>query len=235
LDDKPKPKQSAATTAAKPYVKEEQNQLLEQLAQQAASTPIGRAVAEYATEIDDPFWELMPSLISSRFPNVKELERIAGFVRHTLATSTTGIAQRPDDWVDDEYRPYSELHAYMPGLGRTQPFHDPATLPFCKLLEDNYDAIRQEYQALLDNGMQDKFQSVTSMNYESGWKTLVLFYNGHRIPKFPYHLCPTTTRILETMPLAGRIAGFNRTFHIVAAAVCRLCMCHVETSLISQF
>ena len=45
---------------------------------------------------------------------------------------------------------------------------------------------------------------------ESGWKTMVLFYNGHRIKDFPYHLCPVTTRILESVPLAGRIAGFNR-------------------------
>ena len=39
---------------------------------------------------------------------------------------------------------------------------------------------------------------------------MVLFYNGHRIQDFPYHLCPVTTRILESVPLAGRIAGFNR-------------------------
>mmetsp|Transcript_65437 Transcript_65437/g.76890 ORF Transcript_65437/g.76890 Transcript_65437/m.76890 type:complete len:105 (-) Transcript_65437:196-510(-) len=27
---------------------------------------------------------------------------------------------------------------------------------------------------------------------------------------FPYHLCPITTQILESVPIAGRIAGFNR-------------------------
>ena len=48
------------------------------------------------------------------------------------------------------------------------------------------------------------------MNYDSGWRTMVLFHNGHRIDGFPYHLCPVTTKILETVPLAGRIAGFNR-------------------------
>ena len=48
------------------------------------------------------------------------------------------------------------------------------------------------------------------MNYDSGWRTMVLFYNGHRIDGFPYHLCPVTTKILESVPLAGRIAGFNR-------------------------
>lgn len=80
-------------------------------------------------------------------------------------------------------------------------------------MSENYETIRNEYDALvlnIENGGKDRFQSVTSMNYDSGWKTLVLFYNGHRIPNFPYHLCPTTTQILETVPLAGRIAGFNR-------------------------
>ena len=39
---------------------------------------------------------------------------------------------------------------------------------------------------------------------------MVLFYNGHRIKDFPYHLAPVTTRIMESVPIAGRIAGFNR-------------------------
>jgi beta-hydroxylase len=101
----------------------------------------------------------------------------------------------------------------MPGLGETKPFHDPNSIELCSLLSENIDVIEQEYEALLEHMKQtrkDRFQSVTSMNYDSGWKTLVLFYNGHRIPDFPYHLCPTTTKLLETVPLAGRIAGFNR-------------------------
>jgi aspartyl/asparaginyl beta-hydroxylase (cupin superfamily) len=102
----------------------------------------------------------------------------------------------------------------MPGLGPTTPFRDPNELKLCQLLSENYETIRQEYDALVEDmesgSGKDRFQSVTSMNYEGGWRTLVLFYNGHRIPKFPYHLCPTTTKIMETVPLAGRIAGFNR-------------------------
>ena len=220
LNDKPKAKSQqqqrpASSTLAKPYVKDEQSALIEQLAQKAATTPIGRVVSEFANQLDqDPFWELLPSLIASRFPLVppSALERLAGFVRHALETADgTKTKSRPMDWVDDPYRPYKELHAYMPGLGPTQPFHDPARVPFCRALEENYEIIRQEYQALLqDPNVVKRFQSVTSMNYQSGWQTLVLFYNGHRIPDFPYHLCPTTTRLLETVPLAGRIAGFNR-------------------------
>jgi aspartyl/asparaginyl beta-hydroxylase (cupin superfamily) len=215
LDDTPKPANDVAIVTAKPFVKAEQDQLIEQMALKAGGTAIGRAVAESftSTAIKDPFWELMPSIISSKFPAVRDdqLQRIAGFVRHTLALSSSmgGAPIRPADWIDDPHRPYAELHAYMPHLGPTQPFYDPSTLALCKRLQDKYETICQEYQALLDHG-KTKFQSVTSMNYDSGWQTLVLFYNGHRIPNFPYHLCPVTTKILESAPLAGRIAGFNR-------------------------
>lgn len=211
---------AAATNKPKPYVKSEQDALLEQLLAQTSQSVLGRAVAESREacqldeECDDPFWELIPSLISSRFPNVRDdqLERVAGFIRHTL---NTNLPLEEPEIINNKWRPESEIHAYMPGLGPTKPFYDDPTsqLELCKLLEDNYDIIKQEYLALMDdinNGGEDRFQSVTSMNYDSGWKTLVLFYNGHRIPGFPYHLCPTTTRILETVPLAGRIAGFNR-------------------------
>ena len=52
--------------------------------------------------------------------------------------------------------------------------------------------------------------SITEMNYDSGWSTLVLHRNSARIPNFPYHLCPTTLKIVESVPIAGRICGFNR-------------------------
>ena len=222
LSDKDK---SSSKSKNKPFVKSEQDDLLASLASTASQTCIGRAVAESPlstqnTPDSDPFWELMPSLISSRFPNVpdQQLQRVAGFIRHTLDPSLP----LEDAIIQDPYRPHDEIHAYMPGLGPTQPFHDPTQLELCQELSRNFETIRSEYDALVqDNnnnnnnmessGKKDRFQSVTSMNYDSGWQTLVLFYNGHRIPGFPYHLCPTTTRILESsVPLAGRIAGFNR-------------------------
>ena len=99
-------------------------------------------------------------------------------------------------------------------MAETKAFHDPAQLELCQKLSENIDVIEKEYEALVEDmngtGKKDRFQSVTSMNYEGGWKTLVLFYNGHRIKDFPYHLCPVTTKIMESVPLAGRIAGFNR-------------------------
>jgi len=189
----------------KPFVKSEQNDLIEKLARKAASTCIGRAVAEAPVPPDglDPFWELMPSLISSRFSNIADskLQRVAGMVRHALDPNLP----LEESIVNDPYRPHGEIHAYMPGLGETRPFYDTDKLKLCQQLCENYDTIKKEYHALIAD-KKDRFQSVTSMNYDSGWRTLVLFYNGHRIPEFPYHLCPTTTRILETVPLAGRVS-----------------------------
>jgi len=211
LGDKPKKTKKSSN---KPFVGSEQDNLIESLASAASKTCIGRAVASSplaGTPDADPFWELMPSLISSRFPDVPDskLQRIAGFVSHTLDPNLP----LEEEIIQNKWRPQDEIHAYMPGLGTTQPFHDPEKIELCRLLSENYETIREEYQALLQDMEQsgkDRFQSVTSMNYDSGWKTVVLFYNGHRIPDFPYHLCPTTTRILETVPIAGRIAGFNR-------------------------
>jgi Aspartyl/Asparaginyl beta-hydroxylase len=209
LADAPVNSKKKAPSANRPYVKSEQDAWLAQLEARAASTSVGKVVAEaVASGIDvDPFWQLVPSLIESKFPKVKdsELERFAGFVRHSLDTNLPLDA----DIISDQWRPHDEIHAYMPGLGPTSPFYDTSKVQLCRDLEDNYEVITQEYKALLADE-KDRFQSVTSMNYEAGWKTLVLFYNGHRIPKFPYHLCPTTTQILEKYPLAGRIAGFNR-------------------------
>lgn len=201
LADKPK----STASANKPFVRSEQDDLLEQLANQAASTCIGRAVASAPVPEEgiDPFWELMPSLISSRFSHVpdQQLERVAGMIRHTLDPNLP----LEDSIISEPFRPHDEIHAYMPGLGETKPFYDPNEVKLCQLLSDNYETIKGEYHALISD-KKDRFQSVTSMNYDSGWRTLVLFYNGHRIPDFPYHLCPTTTKILETVPLAGRVS-----------------------------
>eukprot|EP00536_Pseudo-nitzschia_multiseries_P016092 jgi/Psemu1/320968/estExt_fgenesh1_pm.C_10190003 len=220
LADRPS---GAATTkkGGQTYVKSEQDALLEELAARSSKTCIGRAVNEAKRalhaanggaggDVDvDPFWDLMPSLISSRFPNVQDsqLERVAGMVKHALHPDQQSLLD--PSIVENEWRPHEEIHAYMPGLGETKPFWDPSELSICQKLSDNYETICSEYEALLQD-RKDRFQSVTSMNYESGWKTLVLFYNGHRIPDFPYHLCPKTTELMESLPLAGRIAGFNR-------------------------
>ena len=197
------------------YVKSEQDALLQALASNASLSPVGQAVAAsplHQSPDADPFWELIPSLIQSKFPNASnnDLNRIAGFVSHTLDPNLP----LEDSIIEDKWRPHNDIHAYMPCLGETKPFHDPSQLELCRKLSENIDVIEAEYEALVEDmqgkNKNDRFQSVTSMNYESGWKTLVLFYNGHRIKDFPYHLCPVTTEIMESVPLAGRIAGFNK-------------------------
>ncbi|EJK75927.1 hypothetical protein THAOC_02331 [Thalassiosira oceanica] len=205
-DDESKPKKPSRT-----FVKSEQEQMLNELAAKCATTAVGRAVAR-APDVDDPFWQILPSLLSTKFPSAsdEDLMRVAGMVEFSLGSR--GLLE--DDVIQDPWRPHEELHAYMPGLGETMPFLDPDQLDLCKQLSENYETIANEYEALLeeryDRKGNDRFQSVTSMNYDAGWKTMVLFYNGHRIKDFPYHLCPVTTRIMESVPIAGRIAGFNR-------------------------
>ena len=203
---KEKPAKPKGTT----YNKAEQTKALEDLATSSAKTILGRAVAS-SPSTGDTFWDLIPALVASKFPHATEedLTRVAGFVKHTLNPALP----LEDDIVQDKWRPHEEIHAYMPGLGPREPFIDTSKAKLCQSLEENYETIAAEYEALLEEMKQlgkDRFQSVTSMNYNAGWKTVILFYNGHRIPGFPYHLCPVTTRILETVPLAGRIAGFSR-------------------------
>eukprot|EP00574_Skeletonema_japonicum_P012843 CAMPEP_0201734836 /NCGR_PEP_ID=MMETSP0593-20130828/35441_1 /ASSEMBLY_ACC=CAM_ASM_000672 /TAXON_ID=267983 /ORGANISM="Skeletonema japonicum, Strain CCMP2506" /LENGTH=419 /DNA_ID=CAMNT_0048228275 /DNA_START=33 /DNA_END=1292 /DNA_ORIENTATION=+ len=211
-DDDSKKKESKSFSRT--YVKSEQEDMLNDLAAKSSTTVIGKAVARsphYNTPEMDPFWQLLPSLISTKFSSAsdKDLARVAGMVEFSI-----GAGKVEDDVVENPWRPHTELHAYMPGLGPAEPFLDPDQLDLCKQLSENYDVISSEYEALLeerfDRKGNDRFQSVTSMNYEAGWKTMVLFYNGHRIKDFPYHLCPVTTKIMESVPIAGRIAGFNR-------------------------
>jgi aspartyl/asparaginyl beta-hydroxylase (cupin superfamily) len=219
----PKSKNSNNNNVNRPFVKSEQEQLIQSLTHQASQSCLGKAVTEtiqkqkeLRNEID-PFWELIPTVLLSRFPNMKdsELIRMAGFLRYSIDPSLI-LEREQREHGHDPYRPLQDIHAYMPGLGTTQPFYNTSQFTLCTLLHQYYDTIVQEYQALhhhfMQNSVQQKkygYQSVTSLNYDSGWKTLVLFYNGHRIPGFPYHLCPRTTQILETVPIAGRIAGFN--------------------------
>ena len=179
LEDRPK----ASASRNMPYVKSEQDGLLEALMGEAAETCIGRAVSSARVppgEEIDPFWQLVPSLIRSRFPGVDDskFERVAGMVRHALDPDLP----LEDSIVADPHRPHDEIHAYMPGLlGERRPFLDPDRVELCRLLRENYETICDEYEALLRD-REDRFQTVTSMNYESGWRTMVLFYNGHRIP-----------------------------------------------------
>ena len=150
------------------YNKSDQEQMLNELAEKSESTIIGQAVAkypEYNTPDMDPFWQLLPSLISTKFPTASDdqLQRVAGMVEFSL-----GVRGPEEEAIVNQWRPHTELHAYMPDLGDTSPFLDPNELELCKLLSENYDVITKEYEALLeerfDRKGNDRFQSVTSMN-----------------------------------------------------------------------
>jgi hypothetical protein len=168
---------------------------------QVASINVNRVLEEIDDE-QDPFWQLIEPLILSEFP-AQEVQRVLGFIQH--ATGRRGLTE---DIIADKWRPHEDIHAFMEGIPAT-PFRDTSAFPFVTELERRYDEIKAEFEALLEHD-RDRFQSVTSMNYESGWKTLVLYFNGHRIDGFPYDRCPVTSSILDTIPVAGRIAGFNR-------------------------
>lgn len=172
LNDEESKKKKEKKEFSRTYVKSDQEQLLSDLAAKSETTIIGRAVAkspEYNTPEMDPFWQLLPSLISTKFPTARDedLKRVAGMVEFSLGMR--GLLE--DDVIADPWRPHEELHAYMPNLGVTEPFLDPNELELCKQLSENYDVIKEEYEALLeerfDSKGKDRFQSVTSMNCET--------------------------------------------------------------------
>jgi len=160
------------------------------------------AIVDSIDDDQDVFWQLIPHILATEFPPEK-LTRVGALIEFSQG-------RRPVDPIDqaDSLRPYQDLHAYMPGIPAS-PWRDPSDFAFARELEENFPVIKAEFEALLGADGAD-FQHVTEMNYESGWKTLVLCYNSQKRPGFPYHLCPVTTRILDTVPIAGRIAGFNR-------------------------
>jgi hypothetical protein len=173
-DDDPSKEKKDAKSASRTFVKADQDRLLNDLAARSARTIIGRAVAtspDYGTPDMDPFWSLLPSLISTKFPAAtdEKLGRVAGMVEFSLGSR----AQLGDDVISDPWRPHDELHAYMPGLGKTEPFLDTSRLELCKLLSENYEVITREYEVLLENRFdrkgKDRFQSVTSMNCKNSF------------------------------------------------------------------
>jgi hypothetical protein len=163
-----------AKSFSRTFVKADQDRLLNDLAARSTRTAIGRAVAtspDYGTPDMDPFWSLMPSLISTKFPAATDdkLGRVAGMVEFSLGSR--GLLE--DGVISDPWRPHDELHAYMPGLGKTEPFLDTGRLELCKLLSENHEMITKEYEVLLENRFdrkgKDRFQSVTSMNCKNSF------------------------------------------------------------------
>ena len=96
---------------AQPYVKSEQGDAIEALAALSSKTCIGRAVADVQSLLGektdiDPFWDLMPSLIQSRFPSIQDdqLERVAGMVKFALHPDNQSLLDQ--SIIDDPWRPH---------------------------------------------------------------------------------------------------------------------------------
>jgi hypothetical protein len=168
LDDDGATQPRQEKSFSRTYVKSDQERLLAELAASSAQTVIGRAIAKspaYNSPEMDPFWQMLPSLLSTKFPRASDadLERVAGMVEFSMGAREL----LEDDVIADAWRPHEELHAYMPGLGAATPFLDPGELALCQQLSDNYAVIAAEYEALLterfDRKGKDRFQSVTSM------------------------------------------------------------------------
>ena len=158
------------------------------------------AAADIASIVDgldedaDPFFQLAPHILLTEFRSA-EIERVLQTIE--FAQGRRGVDA---DVIADPWRPHGELHAYMPGIDAS-PWHDPSRFDFAAELEANHEAIKAEFYALLRH--ECEFQHVTEMNYDSGWKTMVLYYNGKPIKDFPSHLCPVTSAILRKVPIAG--------------------------------
>ena len=76
-----------------------------ELASSSSNSPIGRAVTEsplHGTPDADPFYEFLPCLIKSKYPEARpeELERVAGFVRFALGNR--GVLE--ESIVNDSWR-----------------------------------------------------------------------------------------------------------------------------------
>ncbi len=174
------------------FVKTDQERLLNDLAAKSSRTIIGRAVSkspDYGLPQMDPFWSLLPSLISTKFPNASDtqLKRVAGMVEFSVGLCDNVLE---NDVISNPWRPHDELHAYMPGLGPTTPFLDPNQFDLCKQLSEHYDVILKEYEALYENRLDrkgnDRFQSVTSMNCKS--LPALIYFITH--PNSLQYCCP---------------------------------------------
>ena len=225
---------SRATQAAAPYSKSATSDTIDALTAQSTSSPVQRGLDTALATIqvdsasyhipapsDLEFFSLLPVLLESRGFSQAGLERVGDFVRNyfllnCLKDEDSKAALLPADFSGDTRRPNKDVHAFMDRIRSPDPFVDGSRLPLVRALEDNIDMIGAEFEALEaymqegSGGEEAKFRSITEMNYESGWSTLVLHRNSARIPNFPYHLCPTTLKIVESVPIAGRICGFNR-------------------------
>lgn len=110
LDDDGSQTKKDGKAFSRTYVKSDQERLLDELAAKSSGSAIGRAVStspDHDTPDADPFWQLLPSLIATKFPTASDddLARVARMVEFSLGAR--GLLE--DDVVSDEWRPHEEL------------------------------------------------------------------------------------------------------------------------------
>lgn len=130
------------------------------------------------------------------------LERFTGFINHLTGRKLLKPA-------DSRQRNGETTELWYPDLA-AKPWHDTATLPWVKILESSFPAIRDEVTAVLAGKLKFKEPDVVvreDFDYV-GWDN----YHFQRLGKissfleqFPENLelCPNTAAVLDKIPLAG--------------------------------
>lgn len=106
------PKGSGPKRSANPSV---QGTVLSTPAQQAMVDV--KQIVDNLDENEDSFWQLIGPLLLSEY-NAADIQRVLDFIKFS-----TGKLPIPDSVVNDKWRPYKELHAFMVKSSVNRSFH----------------------------------------------------------------------------------------------------------------
>lgn len=86
----------------------------------------------------------------------------------------------------------------------TTPFLDPAQFQWTKVLEDNWQIMREEVDQILENkeaipNFQDISRDQKALTTDNNWKTYFLYGFGYKAEK-NCERCPKTTALIESVP-----------------------------------
>ena len=96
---------------------------------------------------------MLPVLLQSRGFSQASLERVGDFVKNyfllnNVKEDNSKSSILPAPFSVDHRRPNKDVHAFMPGIKSPGPFVDGSGLPLVRALEENIDAITEEFNAL---------------------------------------------------------------------------------------
>jgi aspartate beta-hydroxylase len=91
----------------------------------------------------------------------------------------------------------------------SQPFHPPEVVPWTRMLENAYPAIRRELKQCIEGRGAEKFRRGIYDGFGGKpWKTLYFFVNGERVGD-THEACPATSAILDKIPHNGMHVCFS--------------------------